>query len=78
MKITLKIKRINPETDNKPYFKEYLLEVEPRKEVLDDDNGVNSCDNHYNWTKVCPRGIKIKKNINTVKRKRKKNKETEN
>jgi succinate dehydrogenase / fumarate reductase iron-sulfur subunit len=52
--------------------------IGPRLKVLDDDNGVYSCDNHFNCTKVCPRGIKITKNINMVKREIKKNKEAEN
>jgi len=35
MKITLKLKRFNPETDKKPYWKEYSLEVDPTDRVLD-------------------------------------------
>lgn len=49
--------------------------LEPRKEVLDDKNGVWACDGHFNCTKVCPRGIKVTKNINFIKRKLKKDKE---
>ena len=35
MKVTLKIKRYNPETDKEPYFREYPLEVQPTDRVLD-------------------------------------------
>jgi succinate dehydrogenase / fumarate reductase, iron-sulfur subunit len=35
MKIHLKIKRFNPETDKKPYWKEYDVEAEPIDRVLD-------------------------------------------
>ena len=37
--------------------------------VLDHPDGVWSCDNHFECTKVCPRGIKITKLINLTKRK---------
>jgi succinate dehydrogenase / fumarate reductase iron-sulfur subunit len=40
----------------------------PRLDVLDDPHGVWPCENHYNCTRVCPRGIKVTKNINLVKR----------
>lgn len=42
--------------------------IGPRLEVLDDPHGVWPCENHYNCTRVCPRGIKVTKNINLVKR----------
>ena len=35
MKVTLKIQRYNPETDDKPYFQTYTVEVEPTERVLD-------------------------------------------
>ena len=35
MKITLKIKRFNPETDRKPHWESYEVEVEPTDRVLD-------------------------------------------
>ena len=35
MKITLKIKRFNPETDRKPHWEAYEVEVEPTDRVLD-------------------------------------------
>lgn len=42
--------------------------IGPRLEVLDAPHGVWPCENHYNCTKVCPRGIKVTKNINMTKR----------
>jgi len=35
MKIILKIQRYNPETDKKPVFKEYTVEVDPNERLLD-------------------------------------------
>jgi succinate dehydrogenase / fumarate reductase iron-sulfur subunit len=49
--------------------------LEPRKAVLDDEHGVWGCEGHFNCTKVCPRGIKVTKNINFIKRKLKKEKD---
>ncbi|MHC4882259.1 MAG: succinate dehydrogenase iron-sulfur subunit [Planctomycetota bacterium] len=46
-----------------------------RKDVLDNKNGVWACEGHFNCTKVCPRGIKVTKNINLIKRELKKDKE---
>lgn len=42
---------------------------EERLAVLDHPNGVWSCENHFECTRVCPRGIKITKLINLTKRK---------
>ena len=42
--------------------------IEPRLDVLDDPHGVWPCENHFQCTRVCPRGIKVTKNINMVKR----------
>ncbi|MGA2612480.1 MAG: succinate dehydrogenase iron-sulfur subunit [Spirochaetia bacterium] len=39
-----------------------------RLSVLDAPDGAWACDNHFNCTRVCPRGIKITKNINMIKR----------
>jgi succinate dehydrogenase / fumarate reductase iron-sulfur subunit len=36
--------------------------------VLDRPDGVWACENHFECTRVCPRGIKITKNINLTKR----------
>jgi len=42
--------------------------MEQRISVLDSPDGAWACDNHFNCTRVCPREIKITKNINAVKR----------
>lgn len=39
-----------------------------RLQILDQPNGVWACDNHFECTRVCPRGIKITKLINLTKR----------
>jgi len=49
---------------------------EQRLEALDMPDGVWSCENHFQCTKVCPRGIKITKLINQTKRSIQKFKET--
>ena len=36
--------------------------------ALDAPDGVWACENHFNCTRVCPRGIKVTKNINATKR----------
>jgi succinate dehydrogenase / fumarate reductase iron-sulfur subunit len=41
---------------------------EERLGVLDHADGVWACENHFQCTRVCPRGIKITKNINLTKR----------
>lgn len=40
----------------------------PRLSILDDAHGVWPCDNHFNCTRVCPRSIKVTKQINLLKR----------
>lgn len=47
---------------------------EERRAVLDNPNGVWACESHFNCTRVCPRGIKVTKNINLSKREYEKNK----
>jgi succinate dehydrogenase / fumarate reductase iron-sulfur subunit len=42
---------------------------EERLGVLDDPNGVWPCKNYFFCTRVCPRDIKVTKNINLTKRK---------
>jgi len=42
---------------------------EDRLSVLDHPDGVWSCENHFECTRVCPRGIKVTKLINLTKRK---------
>jgi succinate dehydrogenase / fumarate reductase iron-sulfur subunit len=44
----------------------------PRLDILDMDNGVWPCKNHFECTKACPRGIKVTKLINETKREIKK------
>jgi len=39
-----------------------------RLPVLDHPDGVWACENHFECTRVCPRGIKVTKNINLTKR----------
>lgn len=41
----------------------------PRLSVLNDENGIWPCDNHFDCTRVCPREIKVTKTINLLKRK---------
>ncbi|MHC4146086.1 MAG: succinate dehydrogenase iron-sulfur subunit [Planctomycetota bacterium] len=52
--------------------------IGPRLDILDDVHGVRSCENHFQCTRVCPRGIKVTKNINLVKRQIKAFKEQSN
>ncbi len=42
---------------------------EKRLSILDHPDGVWSCENHFECTRVCPRGIKVTKLINLTKRK---------
>ncbi len=42
--------------------------LKPRLDLLDAPNGVWPCENHFECTRVCPRGIKVTKNINLTKR----------
>ena len=58
MEVTLRIKRYNPETDVKPAFKEYAVEVEPTDRVLDALNKVKWQQDGtltYRWS--CAHGI---------------------
>lgn len=48
---------------------------EERLPVLDTPNGVWACENHFECTRVCPRGIKVTKHINLTKRRIKKHNE---
>jgi succinate dehydrogenase / fumarate reductase iron-sulfur subunit len=41
---------------------------EQRMEALDNNDGVWGCENHFDCTRVCPRGIKVTKAINQTKR----------
>jgi succinate dehydrogenase / fumarate reductase iron-sulfur subunit len=42
--------------------------LDARRAVLDQPDGVWACENHFQCTRVCPRGIKVTKNINLTKR----------
>jgi succinate dehydrogenase / fumarate reductase iron-sulfur subunit len=42
--------------------------LEPRLDALDAPDGVWPCQNYFECTRVCPRGIKVTKNINLTKR----------
>jgi succinate dehydrogenase / fumarate reductase iron-sulfur subunit len=42
--------------------------LEQRLPVLDHPDGVWACENHFQCTRVCPRTIKVTKNINLTKR----------
>ena len=39
-----------------------------RMNGLDNDDGVGACENHFDCTRVCPRGIKVTRAINETKR----------
>jgi succinate dehydrogenase/fumarate reductase-like Fe-S protein len=67
MKIVLRVQRFLPGTDPAPHDRDYEVEVEPRLSVLDDPRGAWACENHFNCTRVCPREIKVTKNINATK-----------
>lgn len=43
--------------------------LEKRIDILDHPDGVWSCENHFECTRVCPRGIKVTGLINLTKRK---------
>lgn len=51
--------------------------LKERIDVLDSKNGVWACENMFNCTIVCPRGIKITKLINLMKQKIKKYREAQ-
>ena len=47
MKVNLKIKRFNPEKDDKPWWGEYTVEAEPTDRLLDALNHVKWSLNSY-------------------------------
>ena len=51
------------------------LGLKERINILDQPNGVWACENHFECTQVCPRGIPVTKFINLTKRKIKKYRE---
>ncbi len=58
MEVTLRIKRYNPETDVKPAFKEYVVDVEPTDRVLDALNQVKWYqDGTLTYRRSCAHGV---------------------
>ncbi|MDQ4099312.1 MAG: succinate dehydrogenase iron-sulfur subunit [Chloroflexota bacterium] len=58
MDVTLRIKRFNPETDVKPHFEEYQVEVEPNDRVLDALNQIKWYqDGTLTYRRSCGHGI---------------------
>src|SRR5512146_1100259 len=58
MKVTLKIKRFNPEKDPKAYYAEYDTEVEPTDRVLDALNYVKWYrDGSITYRRSCAHGV---------------------
>ena len=58
MDVTLRIKRYNPETDVKPAFKEYTVDVEPTDRVLDALNQVKWYqDGTLTYRRSCAHGV---------------------
>lgn len=58
MKVTIKIKRFDPEKDKAPYFKEYTLDAEPMDRVLDAINEIKwHQDGTLTYRRSCAHGI---------------------
>ena len=58
MKVTLKIKRFNPEKDTEPYWGEYQVEAEPTDRLLDALNYVKwYLDGTLTFRRSCAHGI---------------------
>ena len=58
MKIILKIKRYNPETDEKPAFREYEVEVSPNQRLLDAMMHIKrNMDGSLGFRKSCAHGV---------------------
>lgn len=58
MQVTLRIKRYNPETDVRPLFKEYQVDVEPTDRVLDALNQIKwKQDGTLTYRRSCAHGI---------------------
>lgn len=58
MKVTLRIKRYNPEHDVKPVFKEYAVDVEPTDRVLDALNQIKWYqDGTLTYRRSCAHGV---------------------
>lgn len=58
MKVTLRIFRFNPETDNKPYYKDYEVEADPKDRVIDVLHYIkNEIDGTLTFRRSCLHGI---------------------
>jgi len=58
MQVKFKIQRFDPEKDKKPYFKEYIVEVEPTDRVLDGLNIIRWYhDSTLTYRRSCAHGI---------------------
>ncbi|MDE3089307.1 MAG: succinate dehydrogenase iron-sulfur subunit [Chloroflexota bacterium] len=58
MQVQFKIKRFNPEKDQKPYWGEYTAEVEPTDRVLDGVNYIKwNLDGSLTYRRSCAHGI---------------------
>ncbi len=58
MQVTLRIQRFNPETDSKPYYREYTVEVEPTDRVLDALNSIKWYqDGTLTFRRSCAHGV---------------------
>ena len=58
MKITLKVQRYNPDTDDQPYFQEYTLEARPNERLLDALMTVKRFhDGSLGFRKSCAHGV---------------------
>src|SRR2546428_590139 len=58
MKVTLKIRRFNPEKDEKPWWGEYEVEAEPTERLLDALNHVKwYVDGTLTYRRSCAHGV---------------------
>lgn len=57
MKITLRIRRFNPEVDPEPYFQDYSIEVQPTDRVLDALIRIKELDGTLAFRKSCAHGV---------------------
>lgn len=58
MQVTVRIQRFNPETDAKPYYREYTVEVEPTDRVLDALNYIKWYqDGTLTFRRSCAHGV---------------------
>ncbi|MCX7623934.1 MAG: succinate dehydrogenase iron-sulfur subunit [Thermomicrobium sp.] len=58
MLVTVRVQRFNPETDSKPYYQEYTVEVEPTDRVLDALNYIKWYhDGTLTFRRSCAHGV---------------------